>query len=83
MSGKIVTAFFDGHVFKPEESLDLAPNVRYQIVVREIGPGATGTETAWDVLDQMAGTVDGPADWSAEHNHYLYGTPKQEDGPEK
>ncbi len=33
-------------------------------------------ETAWDVLFKYAGTYDGPEDWSAEHNHYLYGTPK-------
>jgi hypothetical protein len=25
----------------------------------------------------MAGTVIAPEDWSVEHNHYLYGTPKK------
>ncbi|MEO0375356.1 MAG: hypothetical protein AAF329_12180 [Cyanobacteria bacterium P01_A01_bin.17] len=31
---------------------------------------------AWDVLESLTGTVEAPADWSAEHDHYLYSTPK-------
>jgi hypothetical protein len=31
---------------------------------------------AWDVLESFAGTVEASADWSQEHDHYLYGTPK-------
>ncbi len=31
---------------------------------------------AWDVLESLTGTVEAPADWSAEHDHYLYGIPK-------
>lgn len=34
---------------------------------------------AWDMLESMTGTVEAPSDWSAEHNHYLYGTPKRQD----
>lgn len=37
---------------------------------------SAGTGDAWDVLEQLAGSVEAPEDWSAEHNHYLYGTPK-------
>lgn len=37
-------------------------------------------EDVWDVLEACVGTVDAPADWSAEHDHYLYGTPKRHDG---
>ena len=33
---------------------------------------------AWDVLESLTGTVEAPTDWSAEHNHYLYGTPKHQ-----
>ena len=32
---------------------------------------------AWAVLKSMMGTVEGPADWSMELDHYLYGTPKR------
>ena len=38
-------------------------------------PG-TGREDAWDVLDAFTGSMDEPEDWSSEHDHYLYGTPK-------
>jgi Arc/MetJ-type ribon-helix-helix transcriptional regulator len=31
----------------------------------------------WDTLEEMAGTIEAPEDWSSEHDHYLYGTPKR------
>ena len=34
---------------------------------------------AWDVLESLTGTVEAPADWSDEHDHYLYGTPKRQE----
>jgi len=34
---------------------------------------------AWDILESLTGTVEAPADWSAEHDHYLYGTPKHQE----
>ena len=32
---------------------------------------------AWEYLRMHAGTVEAPEDWSAEHDHYLYGSPKR------
>jgi hypothetical protein len=32
----------------------------------------------WDVLESLTGTIEAPTDWSAEHDHYLYGTPKHQ-----
>ena len=32
---------------------------------------------AWAVLRSMTGSLEGPADWSQELDHYLYGTPKR------
>lgn len=34
---------------------------------------------AWDVLESLTGTIEAPADWSSEHDHYLYGTPKYQE----
>ncbi|NMF86568.1 hypothetical protein [Nodosilinea sp. P-1105] len=34
---------------------------------------------AWDVLESLTGTVEAPSDWSIEHDHYLYGTPKRQE----
>jgi hypothetical protein len=75
-----IKAHFDGKAFIPDEPVDLP---RDQAVVLHVhtasaSAGETG-QTAWDVLDELAGTVEAPADWSAEHDHYLYGTPKRSD----
>ena len=37
-------------------------------------------QNAWDILGKYSGTVEGPEDWSEEHDHYLYGIPKRETG---
>ena len=37
----------------------------------------TRWRNAWDVLSKYAGTVEGPEDWSEEHDHYLYDIPKR------
>ena len=34
---------------------------------------------AWEVLEARTGTVEAPADWSSEHDHYLYTTPKHQE----
>lgn len=34
---------------------------------------------AWDVLESPTRTFEAPTDWSAEHDHYLYGTPKHQE----
>ena len=36
-----------------------------------------GNEDIWDTLADLTGVVEAPADWALEHDHYLYGTPKQ------
>ena len=33
-------------------------------------------QALFGVLNKLSGKVEGPADWSTEHDHYLYGTPK-------
>ncbi len=48
------------------------------------GPPRAGTETTfWDSLEKLTGSIEAPQDWSAEHDHYLYGVPRRdEDGGE-
>ena len=36
--------------------------------------------TGWDAIEALAGTVEGPEDWAAEHDHYIHGTPKRGGG---
>ena len=72
---KTFYAIFDGKVLHPEEEVDLEPDTRY-IVTIERDERVEG-DSLWDVLSKLAGTIEGPQDWSEEHDHYLYGTPKR------
>ena len=74
---KTLTAIFDGDVLRPDSPLDLKPNTRYVITIQSVDM-PVAQENAWDVLEAMTGTVEAPSDWSSEHDHYLYGTPKRQ-----
>jgi hypothetical protein len=73
---KTLTAVFDGEALRLEESADLEVNGRYKIVIGDRVPDG-GRPSAWDILESMKGSVSMPEDWSAETDHYLYGTPKR------
>jgi hypothetical protein len=72
---KTFHAIFDGKVLYPEEELDLEPDTRYIVTIESEEKGECDL---WDTLARLAGTIEGPKDWSEEHDHYLYGTPKLE-----
>lgn len=84
-------AVFDGQVFRPESPVDLEPNTEYELIIRpvprpsELPERPEDGESLWDLLDRLAGTIEGPGDWSTEHDNYLYGTPKRGDdsGPDQ
>ncbi len=72
---KTLTAVYDGETLRPEGPVDLKPNTRYVVTVeREIQE--VESQSAWDVLEKLVGSVDAPEDWAVEHDHYLYGTSK-------
>ena len=75
---KTLHAVSDGKVLRPEEAVNLEPNVRYLVTIER--EEAIGEQSLWDVLSEFSGTVEGPRDWSEEHDHYLYGTPKRGKG---
>ena len=65
-----ITAVFDGQVFRPETPVELQPNQRYVIIIEP--ESDVDSEDGWDEIAALAGTVEAPADWSAEHDYYLY-----------
>jgi hypothetical protein len=72
-----LTAVFDGEALRPDGPVDLVLNRRYRVHLEPAdGPDVSGTESAWDVLAQLEGSIEGPTDWALEHDHYLYGSPK-------
>jgi hypothetical protein len=65
-----------------EQVNDLPDNLQQQVLnfvftLRQQHLQTSGN--AWDVLESLTGTVEAPTDWSAEHDHYLYGTPKHQE----
>ncbi|BBO19162.1 conserved hypothetical protein [Candidatus Brocadia pituitae] len=75
---KTLHVIFDGKVLRPEGPVDLKPNTHYVVTIER--EELLGTQDLWNVLGNFAGKVEGPEDWSQEHNHYLYGTPKRGKG---
>ena len=73
---KNLTVLFDGEVVRPASPVDLKPDTRYEITVRDM-PSPPKKASVWEVLDKYTGSIEGPGDWSIEHDHYLYGTPKR------
>jgi len=74
--GKTIEAIFDGTVLRPAEPLALKPNTRVWIVV-ETSPPVTPSsflQTARSL------NLDGPSDWSANLENYLYGDKTQHEG---
>jgi predicted DNA-binding antitoxin AbrB/MazE fold protein len=73
---KTIEAIFDGTVLRPTEPLALKPNTRVWIVV-ETSPPATPPsflQTARSL------NLDGPSDWSANLENYLYGDKTRHEG---
>lgn len=70
----VVTVTFDGRTLLPDSPLDLKPNTQYVVTIE---PLRIAEGDAWDVLEAMTGAIDAPEDWAAEHDHYLYGTPRR------
>lgn len=66
-------------VFDHPPALPEGTRVDAELSVREEpGPKPTATPTIWEKLLAVAGTVtDMPEDAAAQHDHYLYGTPKR------
>jgi hypothetical protein len=65
-----------------EKMNDLPDNLQQQVLkfVVELHQHHLQTAgNAWDVLESLTGTIEAPTDWSSEHNHYFYGSPKHQE----
>ena len=74
-------AHFDGKVIVPEQAVDLPRDRSFVVRVETAASlGPEGESVPLNALQWLAeNAVDDelPADLSAEHDHYLYGTPKR------
>lgn len=75
---KKIAVIYDGKVFRPEKPPNIRPNTRCTMTVEfDDEAKRQPDENAWNVLEGLIGAVEGPVDWSREHDHYLYGTSKR------
>lgn len=69
---------YRGHVKNGQITLDqptaLPEGAEVSVQVVQNGEAAA---TIWDKLRGVAGTVEGPQDWAANHDHHIHGTPKR------
>lgn len=62
---------------------ELSPKIeklrrKIQIRIEELRQKKAEEESVWTVLQEFAGAAKGlPSDLAANHDHYLYGTPKR------
>lgn len=61
---------YDGHVLRPDEPLVLAPNTRVRITIETVDAVATAPLSFLRTAKSLQ--LDGPSDWSANIDSYLY-----------
>lgn len=80
---KTFQATFDGKVFRPEGFVDLEANGHYLLTIKSMEEGKRVVTEADEVENDPAFNLSslavktGISDLAAEHDHYLYGTPKR------
>ncbi len=77
---KTVQAIYQNGVFRPSDPVDLPENSQVQLTIESKPSSAEGQNTLAELADialQFPDNPDLPTDLAAQHDHYLYGTPKR------
>jgi hypothetical protein len=67
---KTIEAVFDGETLRPDEPLELAPNTRVRLTIETASPSVAPLSF---LRTARCLGLDGPPDWSANLEEYLYG----------
>jgi len=75
----VLKAHFDGKVLVPDEPVDLPTNCALEVRVEAVRQNSTHGNTLRRLIEvaKRFPVNDGPVDSAAQHDHYLYGLPKQ------
>jgi hypothetical protein len=84
----VLKAHFDGKVLVPDEPVDLPVNCALEVHVQPVSHptipglqvgkvGKTFLQNLAEELAKCPSNPDTPRDGAAQHDHYLYGTPKR------
>lgn len=68
---KTLEAVYDGQVLRPDEPLELPPDTRVVITIEVADQPARRPASFLQTARSLK--LDGPADWSARFDDYLYG----------
>lgn len=68
----VIDAMFDGNVFRPAQPVALEPNTAVRLTVESASPPPTGKPYSF-LETALSLKIEGPADWSAKVDKYLYG----------
>ena len=77
---KTVQAVYEGGVFRPSDPVDLPEKSQVQLTIESKPSPAKGQSTLAELAEialQYPENPDLPRDLAAQHDHYLYGTPKR------
>jgi hypothetical protein len=75
-----IKARFDGRVFVPEGPVDLPAGCELELSIESPPAARSGGNTLSQLADlagQFPANPDLPTDLAAQHDHYLYGTPRR------
>ena len=67
----VIEATYDGVVLRPDEPIELEPNTRVRIIIEAVLPTEEAQASFLDTALSLK--LDGPPDWSANIDRYLYG----------
>jgi len=74
-----IHAIYENGVFRPLEAVNLLEGDKVEIQI--VSPQAASDDRPLlrlaEVAKQFPGNPNRPTDFAAEHDHYLYGTPKR------
>lgn len=73
-----IRAHFDGQVLVPEEPIDLPQGRVFRLVLEEEEKPLAGLAALAEWAEGLPSDPESPRDGAAQHDHYLYGTPKRE-----
>ena len=69
-----IEALFDGQVFHPDRPISLKANTRVRIIIENLSAEENELSSFLDTAESL--NLDGPSDWSANLDHYLYDVEK-------
>jgi AF2212-like protein len=77
--GMTIDAIFENGVFRPLEDIQLSEKSKVRLTIESAQPlvGHPGLMPLLEIARKYPRNPSAPTDGAAQHDHYLYGTPKR------